>query len=262
MGQKKAPPEIRKAQIIEATIRCFQRKGYENTTIDDIAAEYGLSKGSIYCYYTSKKEILLAVFDHLISKLINEYESLVNGNISAREKMTQMAQILVDSLLRDYEKFRPIIVLLSVAYEDEAVREISANLYKLAGQLIKEILHQGEKDGEFKAPNKNVTSAMLIAMGEGLLMRQLLLRDLDIDEIEKEMTIIVDRIFPPLKKKTIEPENLTVLKELIVNNFAKDSAGEWKSVDKDYLEWRPTDVVLRIGLPKEEKKPKKKKAKN
>ena len=43
---------------------CFQSKGYENTTIDDIAAEYGLSKGSIYWYFSSKKDILLDLFNY------------------------------------------------------------------------------------------------------------------------------------------------------------------------------------------------------
>ncbi|NLW68696.1 MAG: helix-turn-helix transcriptional regulator, partial [Bacteriovoracaceae bacterium] len=39
---------IRKQQILAAAKRCFQRKGYAQTTIDEIAAEYGMSKGSIY----------------------------------------------------------------------------------------------------------------------------------------------------------------------------------------------------------------------
>ena len=43
--------EERRGQIIEAALACFTRKGYANTTIDDIVAESGLSKGAIYWYF-------------------------------------------------------------------------------------------------------------------------------------------------------------------------------------------------------------------
>jgi len=48
----------RRAQIIEAALTCFTRKGYNNTTMDDVAAESGLSKGTLYWYFESKDNLL------------------------------------------------------------------------------------------------------------------------------------------------------------------------------------------------------------
>lgn len=48
----------RRAQIIRAALACFMRKGYNNTTMNDIVAESGLSKGAIYWYFESKDDLL------------------------------------------------------------------------------------------------------------------------------------------------------------------------------------------------------------
>ena len=48
MTPPSASKEERRAQILQAALTCFARKGYHLTTMDDIVAESGLSKGSLY----------------------------------------------------------------------------------------------------------------------------------------------------------------------------------------------------------------------
>jgi hypothetical protein len=55
-----------------------------------------------------------------------------------------------------------------------------------------EILMQGEAAGEFTVPNKVLTASMAIAASEGLLTRQILVQDLDLDEIDRELEAIVE----------------------------------------------------------------------
>lgn len=190
--RKRGSQETRQAQIIEAALRCFQRKGYENTTIDDITAEYGLSKGSIYWYYSSKKDILIAVFEHMMSELFKGYKLQVLSDISPKQKLINMLRLFVGMLLENHEACRPFIVLMGVAYEDEDLRKRAAELYKEAEQQIEEILRQGETAGEFIVPNKKLVASLAIAAGEGLLTRQILVQDLDLDEIDREAEAIVE----------------------------------------------------------------------
>jgi AcrR family transcriptional regulator len=51
----------RHAQILRAAIACFARNGFHRTTINDIAAEAGLSPGAIYKYFASKDEVIEAI---------------------------------------------------------------------------------------------------------------------------------------------------------------------------------------------------------
>ena len=54
--------EERRAQILQAASTCFSRKGYHQTTMDDIVEEAGLSKGGVYWHFSSKKELFLAKY--------------------------------------------------------------------------------------------------------------------------------------------------------------------------------------------------------
>lgn len=181
-------------------MQCFQRKGYENTTIDDIAAEYGLSKGSIYWYYPSKKDILMAVFQHMVSELFREYASVVSSPIAPRQKLIQMVHLMAEMLLREYGAYRPFMVLMSAAYEDDQLRSMTASLYEQAEEMIKEILRQGEKAGEFVVSNKRLTASLMIAAAEGLFTRQILLHDLNLEEIEREAENIIEHFLPSLNR--------------------------------------------------------------
>ena len=53
-----------KNQILEAAFKVFVKKGYSKTTMDDIVDVSGLSKGALYHYYKSKKDLFLSLIDH------------------------------------------------------------------------------------------------------------------------------------------------------------------------------------------------------
>lgn len=59
----------RREQIIAAARRVFAKKGYRSTTTDEIIAELGVGKGTLYRYFKDKKELFLAVDDEQSAKL-------------------------------------------------------------------------------------------------------------------------------------------------------------------------------------------------
>lgn len=55
--------EARRDHILRAALRCFARSGYHPTTVDDIAAEAGVSKGAPYVYFESKEALFQQLYD-------------------------------------------------------------------------------------------------------------------------------------------------------------------------------------------------------
>src|SRR5438034_6569134 len=55
----------RRAQILEAASRVFARKGFHRTTVREVAREAGIADGTIYLYFASKQELLLALLGQL-----------------------------------------------------------------------------------------------------------------------------------------------------------------------------------------------------
>ena len=62
-------PKSTRDAILDATERLLARYGYKKMTIDDLAQEVGIGKGSVYLHFTSKEEIALSHIDRIIEKL-------------------------------------------------------------------------------------------------------------------------------------------------------------------------------------------------
>src|SRR5437879_2940003 len=58
-----ADRELRRSHIMRAALRCFARSGFYATTMDDIAAEAGVSKGAPYVYFASKEALFRALHE-------------------------------------------------------------------------------------------------------------------------------------------------------------------------------------------------------
>ena len=70
------PAEERRAQILEAALECFARKGFHAATMDDLVRASGLSKGSLYWHFSSKEEVFLALFEAFTQNTFAEWDRL------------------------------------------------------------------------------------------------------------------------------------------------------------------------------------------
>lgn len=106
----------RRKQILKAAIRCFRKRGFHQTTLRDIAAEFGMSVGHIYNYFESKEAIIEAMVEDSTSrfKMMVTQEKLSR---SSKEKVVPRENLnrVVDAFLD------PEIAPLAVAIMNEAM---------------------------------------------------------------------------------------------------------------------------------------------
>ena len=76
----------RKKDIIDAAEKVFFSKGYELATMDDVAKEAELSKGTLYLYFKSKEELYFAIILRAMKVLHDEFEKTVIGAKNGLEK--------------------------------------------------------------------------------------------------------------------------------------------------------------------------------
>jgi len=72
-------PEQRREEIFEAALLSFNQNGYYHTSIEQIAAEAGLSKGGIYHHFKSKKDLVIQLFRNRVNQY---FECLIAGSKS------------------------------------------------------------------------------------------------------------------------------------------------------------------------------------
>lgn len=76
--------------ILDATDKLLARYGYKKMTIDDIANEVGIGKGSIYLHFKSKEEIALSHVDRIIERLCVRLEEISGEDSTAIERLRKM----------------------------------------------------------------------------------------------------------------------------------------------------------------------------
>lgn len=85
-------PDERKEEILDAAVDVFAKKGYEKTSITDIAKEIGISQGLCYRYYASKEEIYDAALDKYASYIAEQNISRTKlAGLTLREQILQMS---------------------------------------------------------------------------------------------------------------------------------------------------------------------------
>lgn len=85
----------RRKEILDAALHCFLHYGYSKTCMFDVAKKAGLSRPLIYLKYKNKEDLFLGLFDHITRECMEESEKILESNLSQREKLIRMCEVLV-----------------------------------------------------------------------------------------------------------------------------------------------------------------------
>ena len=129
-------------QILEASTKLFFTKGYEKTSIQDILDEVKMSRGVVYYYFKSKKEILDAIAGQrldLIRSFIKEAKAE-----NAREKLAKVLSMIIDAPNENKE------ALPFEHMADPYIVVANLQAQKNDAKLMASLLEEGIRDGSIK----------------------------------------------------------------------------------------------------------------
>ena len=92
-----APVVGHRDRILDAAERLLGRFGYRKMTVDDIAAEAGIGKGTVYLSFPSKEEVVLSTVDRIVDRVCTAMEEAAARDASAPDRLRAMlrARVLV-----------------------------------------------------------------------------------------------------------------------------------------------------------------------
>jgi AcrR family transcriptional regulator len=138
-------------QLVEVAARVFGQKGFEGARLEDIAAELGLLKGSLYYHVRSKYELLFLVLKRIYEPMVAKLEHAVASEVSPREKL----RAAVRSHLEHYDEFH---METPVQFVDGSLQSLPPEyasairaIFDQYERLLREVLDEGIRAGEFRA---------------------------------------------------------------------------------------------------------------
>jgi AcrR family transcriptional regulator len=188
----------RRMQILQAAMGCFAEKGYHLTTMDDIVAASGMSKGSIYWYYKSKKEILMSMMEVAFADIGEAAAGILDDpTISAGERLRHFMEVSMESIAEFGEWTAVFIDFWSATRHDEDFYQLMAGLYEPFLKSLTGLIEEGIQNGEFRPVNAADLAISLMSAGDGLIMYQLIGIPVDLQNtVETFMDVLFEGLLP------------------------------------------------------------------
>jgi TetR/AcrR family transcriptional regulator, fatty acid metabolism regulator protein len=152
----------RKAEIIQAAIEAFAKKGFNATTISDISKEVGIAEATIYEYFKGKEEILLAIPE----EAMREYMASLNRHLIAIKGADNKLRKLLWHIFDFYEnnKMYMTIFISQLRVNPRFYGSPAYELIKQYSKLIDGIVEEGKREGIFR---KDIDPKILRSMITG-----------------------------------------------------------------------------------------------
>lgn len=163
---------MRREMILEAAKQLFEEKGYGPTTVDEIAAQAELGKGTIYSYFKSKEEIYIA----LLEKVLIGLKVRVDAALQKSESAVENLHALYDVFISYHNENKGFADTLLVQTDDQ----LFARLGHLADGLkakftewvefVAGVLQKGIVQGEFIAMDVKKVAKIIIGIIFGIIV--------------------------------------------------------------------------------------------
>lgn len=163
--------------ILDAVDRLLARYGYKKMTIDDLAHEVGIGKGTIYLHFRSKEEIVFSHIDRVVAGVLQRLNAIAASDDAPAEKIRQM---LIARVMFRFESVQHFSESLSEVLRDlrQGLLERRHRYFEQEAEVIAIVLKEGQRTRAFRRRDPVETARALVAATNSLLPFNLSTREL------------------------------------------------------------------------------------
>ena len=160
----------RTSQIITAAEDVFTRKGFNEARMDDIAEETGLSKGTLYNYFKSKDDLIIAILDRIFQREFKAFEGADVSSMNASDTVWLFA----DTIAKDIKlmlRLMPVAYeFLALAFRNKTVQKALKVYVNRYMNILVPIIQSGINSGDFKKVDAQEVAIAMGAILEGTIL--------------------------------------------------------------------------------------------
>jgi TetR/AcrR family fatty acid metabolism transcriptional regulator len=163
----------RRKQILTSAMMVFGERGFQNATISEIAKNAGMGDATIYEYFRSKEDLLLAIPVEMTKKLIPEISDHMMGIKGAFNKLRKFVWWYLNFIERNPEYGAIVLLELKTSrtYISTEAYQAAKNFY----QVVLDIIKEGQEEGTFeKKINPFLARSVCVGAIEHITIRWLL----------------------------------------------------------------------------------------
>lgn len=189
-------PIVRRAELLDSAQELFFTLGYEATTVNDIIARAGVSKGGFYHHFDSKEALFEAFLERIIDRVLQE-----TNEIMAAAKGDALAQLNTFFARARHWKIdaaphlRPAFDAVLKPNNEAIFQRILATLNRVMAPVLTELIENGVRAGVFDTPDPALAAETLLQVAASRRdIVQQTVRDLDAGKLDDAVERIDRRI--------------------------------------------------------------------
>lgn len=161
--------KMKEKEIIDAARKRFAYYGFSKVTMDEIAADAGMAKASLYYYFPAKMDLFKSVISVEQDLFIDKLQKILHADISAAERLTEY----VNERLQHFKTF---VNLAKLSFQSILeLKPIFSDLHKNFSErehlLLSEIIKDGIDKGELKPGEAKEIATLILHILHGLRLR-------------------------------------------------------------------------------------------
>lgn len=165
---KERQREEREQLILQAGEALIIEKGYSETSMDDIAARVGVSKGTLYLHFTSKEDLLLKIMETNLRTFAETMNAIITSESTPSEKLEQLIHVVYtgssDARIHMMEAVLSVPELRVRLIEQK--KETITAFWSTFAQRLRAVIDEGKATGDF---DQTIPTPVLQAIFSGLL---------------------------------------------------------------------------------------------
>jgi AcrR family transcriptional regulator len=159
----------RRQQLIDAAWRCASKQGFQSLTVDDVCAEAGVSKGAFYIYFEQKQDLLLALLEDDATGVDKTMQDLTRSGAGGVERLRRFVRAELERG-EDVSRLQVRADLWAEMSSNPQVRERFAEVVRRRRMALRSWIDEATSAGEIIDIPSNALAAILLALGDGLML--------------------------------------------------------------------------------------------
>jgi AcrR family transcriptional regulator len=158
-------------RLAQSAFELFADSGFANVNLDQIAARAGVTKGSLYWHYKSKKDLILAACEHYYRQWQTDVQKAIAPAVTPQERLRLALVFSVNSCVIDTRNRLFTTGIFMLMQEDAEVRASWSRFYDAVRAFYVELVTSAQRDGSLAAADARRDVDLMLEAMEGLKLR-------------------------------------------------------------------------------------------
>jgi AcrR family transcriptional regulator len=138
--------------------------------MDDIAEKTGLSKGTLYLYFKSKDDLIIAILERIFQREFRQLEDLQQDDSSASDAMLKLTDLITKDIVSMLRLIPIIYNFLALAFRNKYVQRALKDYINHYLNILIPIIQRGIDAGEFRSVDAREVAIAAGAIIEGTML--------------------------------------------------------------------------------------------